>query len=101
MSKLWFILPLMLGCNSPDVGVTDASVVNSKSGVSDASNSGSNSAGLDATVSEAGMEVHAAAIGTGSAAGVSCSTPLVGPKYYRPGAVHRFHHRRHHHPACQ
>src|SRR5208282_4655093 len=100
MDKLWFILPLMLGCNStPVAGVTDASLGNNSVGVSDAGGSGSNNLGLDTTLSEAGMEVHATSGGTGSASGVSCTIPLVAPRYYHHGVVHRFHRRRHH--VCQ
>ena len=97
MNKLWFILPLMLGCNSPNVGVSDASVVNSDATVSNVSGSGSNNVELDASLSSSGVEVHAAPSGAGSSSGVSCKMPLVGPKYYHPGDVHRFHHRRRHH----
>jgi hypothetical protein len=91
MNKFWFILPLMLGCNSPDVGVADASVGNSDASVSDASSSGSNNVGLGAAISEAGNP---------ASAGVSCAIPVGKSRYYYPGAVHRFHHRRRHH-HCQ
>lgn len=92
MNKLWFILPLMIGCNSPELGATDASVDNSNVSVSDTNGSGSNNVGLDATVQLSQLQTPA------PAAGVSCSMPVAGPKYH-PGAAQRFRHRRHHH-AC-